>query len=154
MKRFLAAAALCSWLLRARWRRLKTHSDRVRPPAGGRAGQRQSPGGTLTIALEQVIRAGWHTYWINPGDVGQATSIDWALPAGWKAGELQWATPKRLPVGPFMDYGYEGKVWLLTNVDVPADAKVGATVPLKATAHFLVCQQVCVPEDADADAAR
>ncbi len=58
------------------------------------------PGGVLTLALEQNIRAGWHTYWINPGDVGQATSVDWDLPAGWKAGALQWATPKRLPVAP------------------------------------------------------
>ena len=106
------------------------------------------PGGTVTIALEQDIRAGWHTYWINPGDVGQATSIDWVLPAGWKAGALQWATPKRLPVGPFMDYGYEGKVWLLTNVAVPADARIGDTIALKATAHFLVCEKICVPEDA------
>jgi thiol:disulfide interchange protein DsbD len=106
------------------------------------------PGSTLTVALEQNIRAGWHTYWINPGDVGQATSIDWALPAGWKADALQWATPKSLPVGPFMDYGYEGKVWLLANVAVPADAKPGDTIPLKATAHFLVCEQICIPEDA------
>ena len=106
------------------------------------------PGGTLTVALEQNIRAGWHTYWSNPGDVGQATSIDWALPAGWKADALQWATPKSLPVGPFMDYGYEGKVWLLANVAVPADAKPGDTIPLKATAHFLVCEQICIPEDA------
>jgi thiol:disulfide interchange protein/DsbC/DsbD-like thiol-disulfide interchange protein len=106
------------------------------------------PGGTLTVALEQDIRARWHTYWSNPGDVGQATSIQWALPAGWKADALQWATPKQLPVGPFMDYGYEGKVWLLTNVAVPADAKVGETIPLKAIAHFLVCEQICIPEDA------
>jgi thiol:disulfide interchange protein len=107
------------------------------------------PGGTLIVALEQDIRASWHTYWVNPGDVGQPTSIDWILPAGWKAGDLQWATPKRLPVGPFMDYGYEGKVWLLTNIAVPADAKVGETLPVKGTAHFLVCQQICVPEDAN-----
>jgi thiol:disulfide interchange protein len=106
------------------------------------------PGSTLTVALEQDIRARWHTYWSNPGDVGQATSIEWALPTGWKAAALQWATPKQLLVGPFMDYGYEGKVWLLTNVAVPADAKVGETIPLKATAHFLVCEQICIPEDA------
>ena len=31
------------------------------------------PGGTVTVAFEQVIRSGWHTYWINPGDVGQTT---------------------------------------------------------------------------------
>src|SRR6202012_1655288 len=86
--------------------------------------------------------------WTNPGDVGQATSIEWALPAGWKAGDLQWATPKRLPVGPFMDYGYEGKVWLLTNIAVPADAESGDTIALKGPAHFLVCEQICVPEDA------
>ena len=106
------------------------------------------PGGVLTLALEQNIRAGWHTYWINPGDVGQATSVDWDLPAGWKAGALQWATPKRLPVPPFMDYGYEGKVWLLTDVAVPADARAGDTIALKAVAHFLVCRQICIPEDA------
>ena len=106
------------------------------------------PGGVLTLALEQNIRAGWHTYWINPGDVGQATGVDWDLPAGWKAGALQWATPKRLPVPPFMDYGYEGKVWLLTDVAVPADARAGDTIALKAVAHFLVCRQICIPEDA------
>ncbi len=47
-----------------------------------------------------------------------------------------------------MDYGYEGKVWLLTDVAVPADAKAGDTIALKAVAHFLVCRQICIPEDA------
>ena len=106
------------------------------------------PGGTITVALEQKIAPGWHTYWINPGDVGQPTSIEWALPPGWSADALQWATPQRLPVGPFMDYGYEGKVWLLANLAVPADARVGDTLDLKATAHFLVCEKICIPEDA------
>ena len=124
------------------------HSDRV---AARLIAEQQSakPGGSVTIALEQVIRDKWHTYWVNAGDVGQPTSIDWTLPAGWKAGALQWAAPKRLPVGPFMDYGYEGKVWLLTDVAVPADAKAGDTLTLKATAHFLVCEQICVPQDSD-----
>ena len=84
--------------------------------------QSAKPGGAVTLALEQDIASGWHTYWLNPGDVGQATTMDWSLPAGWSAGAFQWPTPKRLPVGPFMDFGYEGKVALLTNVAVPADA--------------------------------
>jgi thiol:disulfide interchange protein DsbD len=148
MKRLLAAAALLLAFCVPVLAQDDDHSDRV---AARLVAEQSSakPGGTVTIALEQVIRPGWHTYWINPGDVGQATTMDWSLPAGWKAGALEWATPKRLPVGPFMDYGYEGKVWLLTNVAVPADAKLGATVPLKATAHFLVCQQVCVPQDTE-----
>ncbi len=58
------------------------------------------PGGTVAVALEQTIAPGWHTYWVNPGDVGQPTTLTWSLPPGWKAGPLQWPYPKRLPVGP------------------------------------------------------
>src|ERR1700742_2836022 len=105
------------------------------------------PGGHITVALEEQIRDGWHTYWINPGDAGAASEIKWTLPQGWSAGAIQWPTPKRLPVGPLMDYGYEGKLWLLQDLTVPADAKVGDTVTLKAAVDWLVCQDICVPED-------
>ncbi len=106
------------------------------------------PGGTITIAFEQIIRPGWHTYWLNPGDVGQPTTLTWNLPYGWRAGELQWPAPMRLPVGPFMDYGYEGKVWILTQLSAPRDARPGDTVTLTAKAAWLVCKEVCIPEDA------
>jgi thiol:disulfide interchange protein DsbD len=106
-----------------------------------------APGGSVTVAFEQDIRAGWHTYWLNAGDVGQPTTLTWALPPGWKAAALQWPYPKRLPVGPFMDYGYEGKVWLLSNLTAPADARPGDSVALKAAATWLVCKEVCIPED-------
>jgi thiol:disulfide interchange protein DsbD len=106
-----------------------------------------APGGTVTVALEEKIAAGWHTYWKNPGDAGAPTEIEWTLPPGWKAGPIQWPRPKRLPVGPLMDYGYEGTPWLLTNLTAPADAKPGP-VTLKAHASWLVCQQICIPEDA------
>jgi thiol:disulfide interchange protein DsbD len=104
-----------------------------------------APGGTITVALEEKIAPGWHTYWKNPGDAGAPTEIDWTLPAGWKAGPIQWPRPKRLPVGPLMDYGYEGTPWLLTTLTAPADTK--GPVTIKAHASWLVCQQICVPED-------
>ena len=107
-----------------------------------------APGGTLTVAFEQVIRPGWHTYWLDAGDVGQATTLDWSLPPGWKSAALQWPYPIRLPVGPFMDYGYEGKVWILSSVTAPAGAKPGDTLTLKAAVTWLVCQEVCIPEAA------
>ncbi len=106
-----------------------------------------APGGTVTVALVEDIRTGWHTYWLNPGDAGEPTEIKWTLPAGWKAGPIQWPYPKRLPVGPLMGYGYEGKPWLLVTVTAPADAKPGDTVTLKAAASWLVCEEVCIPED-------
>src|SRR3954469_19031604 len=105
------------------------------------------PGGRLTVALEENIRAGWHTYWVNPGDVGSPTLIKWTLPPGWSAGPIQWPTPKRLPVSTFMDYGYEGDLWLLSDWPAPADVKPGTVVPIKAEASWLVCEKICVPEE-------
>src|SRR5579862_3281881 len=91
-----------------------------------------TPGGTVSVAFEQDIREGWHTYWMNPGDVGQPTTLAWTLPTGWKSGDLAWPYPKRLPVGPFMDYGYEGKPWILTALTASAGAKIGDTITLHA----------------------
>ena len=107
-----------------------------------------SPGERVAVAFEQVIRPGWHTYWVNPGEAGLPTEIDWSLPQGWRAGPIEWPYPKRLPVGPLMNYGYEGKVWLLTSLTAPAGAKPGELVNLKAKASWLVCKEVCIPEDA------
>ena len=106
-----------------------------------------APGGSLTIALEEKIQDGWHTYWVNPGDAGAPTDIQWTLPPGWKAGAIQWPRPKRLPVGPLLDYGYEGKLWLLVPITAPADARLGDSVTLKAAVSWLVCKQICIPED-------
>ncbi|MFL5237044.1 MAG: protein-disulfide reductase DsbD family protein [Rhizomicrobium sp.] len=105
------------------------------------------PGGTVNVALEQNIRTGWHTYWTNPGEAGLPTEIKWSLPPGWHAGAIEWPTPKRLPVGPLMNYGYEGPVWLLTKLTAPRTATPGDVVTLKATGSWLVCKEVCIPED-------
>lgn len=108
------------------------------------------PGATFTVALEQDIASGWHTYWVNPGEAGTPTEIKWSLPPGWKAGAIQWPYPRREPVGPLMDYGYEGKVWLLMDVTAPADAPAG-TVRLSGLVQWLVCREVCIPEEAKAE---
>src|SRR5687768_17538351 len=70
------------------------------------------PGQTIHVALRQKIDKGWHTYWINAGDSGEATKIKWTLPAGWTAADFVWPAPRRLPVGPLVNYGYEGEVLL------------------------------------------
>ena len=46
-----------------------------------------------------------------------------------------------------MDYGYEGTPWLLTSLTAPADAAPGPST-IKAHASWLVCQQICIPEEA------
>jgi thiol:disulfide interchange protein DsbD len=107
-----------------------------------------APGSTLYVALRQKIVPGWHTYWRNPGDAGQATSLTWTLPPGWTAGDIVWPTPERYVAGPLMNYVFSDEVYLPVPITVPADAKPGQTVTLKAAADWLVCKDVCVPEDA------
>src|SRR5438105_9153639 len=106
-----------------------------------------APGGTLSLALKQVIRKDWHTYWVNPGDSGAPTTITWHLPPGWAAGQLQWPYPKRLPLGPLMNFGYEDQVALLSDLTAPQDVRPGSTAEIGADVAWLVCSDICIPED-------
>ena len=90
-------------------------------------------GKPVMLGLKLRMEPQWHTYWKNPGDSGLPTKIDWILPAGWKAGPIQWPYPHPLPVGPLMNYGYEDEVVLLTEITPPANATPGS-VPIKARA--------------------
>ncbi len=112
------------------------------------ATQGVAPGQTIHVALRQTIQKDWHTYWRNAGDSGEATRIKWTLPAGWTASDFTWPTPHRLPVGPLVNYGFEGEVLLPMTLTAPADARPGQTITLRAAAAFLVCAEICVPEDA------
>ena len=107
-----------------------------------------TPGSTIYVALHQKIIPGWHTYWRNPGDTGQATTLNWTLPDGWKAGDIVWPTPGRYVTGPLMNYVYADEVYLPVPIEVPATAKPGSKVTLKADAMWLVCKDLCVPEQA------
>jgi len=108
------------------------------------------PGKPATVGLKLRMAEHWHTYWKNPGDSGLPTRIQWVLPEGWKAGEIQWPYPVRLPIGPLMNYGYEDEVVLLSDLTPPADAKPG-DYTVKAKAEWLVCKDVCIPEKGDLD---
>ncbi len=78
----------------------------------------------------------WHTYWINPGDAGLATTIKWTLPPGFTAGPIQWPTPEKHSMGPLMTYGYAGDVYLLTTI-TPPKGDLPQHFDLKAKATWL-----------------
>lgn len=103
------------------------------------------PGETLTIAIDQEIADHWHTYWVNPGDSGEALTVKWTLPAGLSAGPLQWQVPSRMPIGPLLNFGYSKHNTILSDITVPASFS-GTEVPIKAELGWLVCEEICVPE--------
>ncbi|MEP6548004.1 MAG: protein-disulfide reductase DsbD domain-containing protein [Gammaproteobacteria bacterium] len=108
-----------------------------------------APGQSFWVALEFNIRDGWHTYWRNPGDSGQATTLKWQLPPGFTAGDIVWATPHRFELPPLVNYGYAAHAVHLVKITAPKDLKPGTPVALSAKASWLVCSDVCIPEDAD-----
>jgi thiol:disulfide interchange protein DsbD len=108
------------------------------------------PDESFTAGLYFKLDPGWHVYWINAGDSGEPPAIKWVLPAGVTAGALQFPAPKRLPLGPLMDFGYEGEVLFPIPVTVASDFKpAGANVTLGGKATWLVCREVCIPGHAE-----
>ena len=118
----------------------------VHAPNGLGAGQ------TFWLGLQIDHQPHWHTYWRNPGDSGLATELQWQLPEGLTAGNLIWPAPQKIPVGSMANYGYEGRVLLVTPVQVGSKFKTSAhqsdvTIQLHAT--WLVCKQECIPQEGD-----
>ena len=72
------------------------------------------------------LEQGWHIYWVNPGDSGEAPRVQWNFPKGFRAGDIRWPAPVRLVTGTVIDYGYQGRVLLSVPLQVPADYKPGA----------------------------
>lgn len=105
-------------------------------------------GATFWIGLRQRIAPGWHTYWINPGDSGEPANIVWTLPDGVTAGDIAWPHPERIPVGPAMSYGYSREVVLPVPVTTTAGLAPGARVTLRGHVSWLVCEKICIPEEA------
>ena len=106
------------------------------------------PGGPNTAGLYFKLESGWHVYWQNAGDSGEPPRINWTLPQGITAGPLQFPAPKRLPLGPLMDFGYEDEVLFPFSFDVPKSAAPGPAA-LDAKVSWLVCREVCIPGKAE-----
>ena len=103
------------------------------------------PGGEVELAILMHTKAGWHGYWINPGDAGLPMKIEWQLPKDASLGPLRFPVPDRLLVAGIVNYVYERDHAILTRLKVPADAS--GLLPIRASAQWLACtDKVCVPE--------
>ncbi len=123
-------------------------TERVRAELVAQAPEGVVAGRSFKLGLLIRHQPHWHTYWRNPGDSGLPTSLVWQLPPGVTVGEIEWPAPQRLPVGPLMNFGYEGEVLLPVTVTLPEDfAQPSFDVSLRA--DWLVCKDVCVPESGE-----
>ncbi|ASL40986.1 MULTISPECIES: protein-disulfide reductase DsbD [Acetobacter] len=105
----------------------------------------------LHIALRLQLQNGWHTYWQNPGDAGDPPTItinaDGALQGSTQI--IHWPVPQRIPDSSLMSYAYTGDVILPLDLPLQTADQKSDKINIKAHANWLVCEHVCVPEEAD-----
>jgi thiol:disulfide interchange protein DsbD len=106
-----------------------------------------APGQEFQAGLRLRLAPGWHSYWRNAGDAGAAPEIAWTLPEGASAGPFAWPAPERIPYGPLVNFGYKDEVLLPLRIAVPAGLAPGEAFTLTAEASWLVCADVCIPEE-------
>jgi len=112
--------------------------------------QTVQPGSRFTVGVLMTMDPGWHTYWKNAGEAGLPTSVQWELPDGITAAEIQWPLPeKHIEAGNILTYGYSDENMLLVSMEASSSLKPASTITLKAAISWLECERVCVPGSAD-----
>ena len=104
-----------------------------------------TPGRQTYLGLHFQLDKGWHIYWVNPGDSGQPPRVEWQLPTGISAGEIEWPAPRRLGTSTVVDFGYDDAVMLLVPIRASSTLPPNETVKFGAELRVLVCREICVP---------
>ncbi len=104
----------------------------------------------LRVWIDYTLDPGWHVYWKNAGDSGEPPTATWHLPPGFTATPFDYPAPRRLPLGPLMDFGYEKRVAFPVWINTPQEASHylvpgAAPMALRADLTWLVCRQACIP---------
>ena len=105
-------------------------------------------GDSVLAGIHLQMEPAWHTYWKNSGASGIPTTLAWTLPAGIKAGPVQWPVPEKLPPDDFTTYVYQNEVVLLVPLQISPEAKAGVA-GIKVHVEWLECKEACVPGSAD-----
>ncbi len=103
------------------------------------------PGKDFTLLVQMKNDPHWHTYWRNGADAGLPTSIDWQLPAGITAGEIQWPFPEKIDTPPLVSYGYHNTYSFLITMQTDKSLPAGKTITIGAKIDWLECSDVCIP---------
>lgn len=103
----------------------------------------------VDVAIRFTIDEKWHIYWQNSGDSGQPPRVEWSLPDGFVASDIQFPVPKRyVEAGGIATNILEGTPALLLTLTVPASLPA-TKAKLAAKVKYLVCEKICLQESAD-----
>ncbi|MBS0623809.1 MAG: thioredoxin family protein [Verrucomicrobia bacterium] len=107
-----------------------------------------APGEPFWVGVQLKMEQGWDTYWMNPGDAGFPTQIEWQLPKGFTASQIYWPAPQKFTSDQMVGFGYADSVMLLTKITPPKNIS-DQNIDIKAHVSWLACKESCEPGEAD-----
>ncbi len=108
------------------------------------------PGTTQRLAVHFSIDPGWHLYSPYRSDTGLPIEFRVSAPPGFTVDAPIWPAPKRLiSAGSILDHVYENEATAIVPLEIPADARPGDAVAIRAHVDWLVCSYGCFPGQQD-----
>lgn len=128
-------------------------TERTRAELLAHAPDGLGPDKQVWLGLRLTHQQGWKSYWLNPGDAGLPTRLQWSLPRGVTTGEIRWPVPSKFLLGPLVNYGYAGSVLLPAPVSFSPEFSLNdyarSDLEVRLKAQWLVCSDVCIPEEGE-----
>jgi DsbC/DsbD-like thiol-disulfide interchange protein len=104
------------------------------------------PDGTVRGALQIEPKAGWITYWREPGDAGIPPQMVLSEAQGVKLSHISFPVPKRINNGKLRDIGYDHSVSLPFELKAETPQK---PLTIGASAFVGLCRNICIPFQAE-----
>lgn len=96
----------------------------------------------LRGALEIVLKPGWKTYWMDPGDAGVPPQIDVSASRDVESASFLFPAPKRFDDGYAVWAGYKN------HISLPIEFESGPAPFVEADVFLGVCEKICIPVSA------
>ena len=100
----------------------------------------------IIVGLEYRLEENWKTYWKSPGAGGFPQELNFSDSTNIKAVEIFWPTPKAFSILGLRSLGYDKSVVFPLKIEIIDKLK---PVELRLKIHFLVCNDICIPVDAN-----
>jgi DsbC/DsbD-like thiol-disulfide interchange protein len=109
----------------------------------------------LYKALLQIeFNDDWYSYWRFAGDAGLPLSLTPAENSGIEAITINWPVPKRHVAYELVSFIYEHSLNVPIDIQLKTDFATNEAYTGRIEAFYMVCNQVCVPQEFSLDVAR
>lgn len=112
-----------------------------------------APGDYFHVAFTLDLQPKFHAYFKNAGTIGDPPAVEWELPDGFTARELEFPLPKAFTSKSTgvetVGYGYEGKVTFMAEIVVDENLEAGKEFTIKGNFNWQECDETCILGDKD-----